>query len=86
MNGFPISENIPLNDGDEVVFVEKGRIPDEILIQDFHRGRSKEFRGSRYRPHGPQGRHCRSSPGQYGPQDHIGKRRGKVLIEYGPGE
>jgi len=28
-NGFPISENIPLNDGDEVVFVEKGKIPDE---------------------------------------------------------
>ncbi len=28
-NGFPISKNIPLNDGDEVVFVEKGKIPDE---------------------------------------------------------
>ena len=28
-NGFPMSENIPLNDGDEVVFVEKGKIPDE---------------------------------------------------------
>ncbi len=28
-NGFPVSENIPLNDGDEVVFVEKGKIPDE---------------------------------------------------------
>jgi sulfur carrier protein ThiS adenylyltransferase len=28
-NGFPISENISLNDGDEVVFIEKGRIPDE---------------------------------------------------------
>ena len=28
-NGFPISENISLNDGDEVVFIEKGMIPDE---------------------------------------------------------
>ncbi len=28
-NGFPISENIPLNNGDEVIFVEKGKIPDE---------------------------------------------------------
>jgi sulfur carrier protein ThiS adenylyltransferase len=32
-NGFPISENIPLNDGDEVVFVEKGTIPDERELE-----------------------------------------------------
>ncbi len=32
-NGFPISENIPLNDGDEVVFIEKGRIPDERELE-----------------------------------------------------
>ena len=32
-NGFPISENIPLSDGDEVVFVEKGKIPDERELE-----------------------------------------------------
>jgi sulfur carrier protein ThiS adenylyltransferase len=32
-NGFPISENIPLNDGDEVVFAEKGKIPDERELE-----------------------------------------------------
>ena len=32
-NGFPISENIPLNDGDEVVFLEKGKIPDERELE-----------------------------------------------------
>ena len=32
-NGFPVSENIPLNDGDEVVFVEKGKIPDERELE-----------------------------------------------------
>jgi sulfur carrier protein ThiS adenylyltransferase len=32
-NGFPISENISLNDGDEVVFIEKGRIPDERELE-----------------------------------------------------
>lgn len=28
-NGFPISEDIPLAEGDEVVFIEKGKSPDE---------------------------------------------------------
>ncbi len=28
-NGFPMSDNIPLKDGDEVVFIEKGEIPDK---------------------------------------------------------
>jgi sulfur carrier protein ThiS adenylyltransferase len=32
-NGFPISENIPLKDGDEVVFIEKGKIPDERELE-----------------------------------------------------
>jgi len=32
-NGFPISENIPLNDGDEVVFLEKGKIPDKRELE-----------------------------------------------------
>jgi len=32
-NGFPISENIPLNDGDEVIFLEKGKIPDERELE-----------------------------------------------------
>ncbi len=32
-NGFPISENIPLSDGDEVVLVEKGKIPDERELE-----------------------------------------------------
>jgi sulfur carrier protein ThiS adenylyltransferase len=32
-NGFPISENISLNEGDEVVFVEKGKIPDERELE-----------------------------------------------------
>lgn len=32
-NGFPISENISLNDGDEVVFIEKGMIPDERELE-----------------------------------------------------
>jgi len=32
-NGFPVSENIPLNDGDEVVFVERGKIPDERELE-----------------------------------------------------
>ena len=32
-NGFPIAENIPLNDGDEVVFIEKGKIPDERELE-----------------------------------------------------
>ena len=32
-NGFPVSENIPLNNGDEVVFVERGRIPDESELE-----------------------------------------------------
>jgi sulfur carrier protein ThiS adenylyltransferase len=32
-NGFPVSENIPLNDGDEVVFVEKGKIPNERELE-----------------------------------------------------
>jgi sulfur carrier protein ThiS adenylyltransferase len=49
-------------------------------------GDHKEFRGSGDRPHGPQGRHCCSSPGQYGPQAHIRGRRGAVLIEYGTEE
>ena len=32
-NGFPISEDIPLNEGDEVVFIEKGKIPDERELE-----------------------------------------------------
>ena len=32
-NGFPISENIPLNNGDEVIFLEKGKIPDERELE-----------------------------------------------------
>jgi sulfur carrier protein ThiS adenylyltransferase len=32
-NGFPIAENIPLNDGDEVVFIEKGKVPDERELE-----------------------------------------------------
>jgi sulfur carrier protein ThiS adenylyltransferase len=32
-NGFPISENVSLNDGDEVVFIEKGMIPDERELE-----------------------------------------------------
>jgi sulfur carrier protein ThiS adenylyltransferase len=32
-NGFPISENIPLNDDDEVVFLEKGKIPDKRELE-----------------------------------------------------
>jgi sulfur carrier protein ThiS adenylyltransferase len=32
-NGFPISENTSLNDGDEVVFIEKGMIPDERELE-----------------------------------------------------
>ena len=32
-NGFPISENIPLKDGDEVVLIEKGKIPDERELE-----------------------------------------------------
>ncbi|UCD71392.1 MAG: sulfur carrier protein ThiS adenylyltransferase ThiF [Syntrophobacterales bacterium] len=32
-NGFPISENISLNDGDEVVFAERGKIPDEKELE-----------------------------------------------------
>jgi sulfur carrier protein ThiS adenylyltransferase len=32
-NGFPISENIPLNDGDEVILLEKGKIPDERELE-----------------------------------------------------
>lgn len=32
-NGFPTSENLPLSDGDEVVFIEKGKIPDERELE-----------------------------------------------------
>ncbi len=32
-NGFPISEDIPLAEGDEVVFIEKGKSPDERELE-----------------------------------------------------
>jgi sulfur carrier protein ThiS adenylyltransferase len=32
-NGFPVSEDIPLAEGDEVVFIEKGKPPDERELE-----------------------------------------------------
>jgi len=50
-NGFPISENIPLNDGDEVVFIERGKIPDEkelecLMVARHSPGVHRRVRGS----------------------------------------